>query len=185
MPCVPRHQCFTPEQIPNLYKASQRPGPPVPRRHIDLAVPFQEPSGPGWEPGHVAGAADHGGGDDRADADKSVRGVPECPDRDGKTSLGPADPVAVCSMSSRKSAASSRRAVRRHRTACCGPETDGMGSGDLLRHAAGDQLAERGVEAARDLGPGRTSPEPTRLPHLRALPGNTTGSLSGFIAGDR
>src|SRR5947207_4663614 len=48
----------------------QPAGPAVPRRHLDGrgAVVSGEPVAAG-EPGHLAGGADHGGGDDRADAE--------------------------------------------------------------------------------------------------------------------
>ena len=118
------------------------------------------------------GVADHGGGDERADAEEAGQAGARCLDRDGEFLLRLADLGVQAALSSRSSAARSKRA--------CPAAPDGvLRSRMRVAWAAvissgtppGDQLAEHGVEPARGLflGPAQVPVPPGPDPQHRAV----------------
>jgi hypothetical protein len=107
---------------------------------------------PAGEPGDVASVADHRAGDDRAHAEDLGEGSVARPDRCGQLLLGLAElgievAQVLEELAGELAAGLGDGAGRCDRSQDAG----GLACGDFLAEAAGDQLAQHGVEPAGDL----------------------------------
>ena len=104
------------------------------------------------EPGHIPGAAGNGRGDEGPDAEDGGEGGARGPDRGSELLLGLPELVVEVAQAGEELGGELGAGQRDH-TGRVGPLQDpgGLSCVDLLRVAARDQVAEHGVEPARDL----------------------------------
>jgi hypothetical protein len=141
------------------------------------------------EAGHVGHVADDGAGDDRADAEHLGESRSGSPDRSGELVAGAAQlgieaAHVLEELGGELGAGQRYRAGRRDLL----QDRRGLACGDLLVVAAGDQVAEHGVEPAGDLvaGPGQVPvPLGPHLQHHRVVIGGHLPDSPGAQRRDR